>query len=168
MENLNIKEQRLSNMYLEGLATEEQLRNMLATHKEKRRELAQKILMVKASDITPSKLQELEFHILSQLFSDLATKTLSHSMYESLLNEAEITLTVFRHHVDFHTKYGDVRIPRIQIKNRFWMPEWEIELTNSSDEKAMVIDEDTQIKVTYQTGKEEVLADFGQLKILGK
>ena len=168
MENLNIKEQRLSNMYLEGLATEEQLRNMLATHKEKRRELAQKILMVKASDITPSKLQELEFHILSQLFSDLATKTLSHNMYESLLNEAEITLTVFRHHVDFHTKYGDVRIPRIQIKNRFWMPEWEIELTNSNHDKAMVIDENTQIKVTYQTGKEEVLADFGQLKILGK
>ena len=48
------------------------------------------------------------------------------------------------------------------------MPDWEIELTNSSDEKAMVIDENTQIKVTYQTGKEEVLADFGQLKILGK
>ena len=135
-------------MYLEGLATEEQLRNMLATHKKKRRELAQKILMVKASDITPVKLQELESNILSQLFTDLATKTLSQSMYESLLNEAEITLTVFRHHVDFHT--------------------WEIELTNSNDEKMMAIDENTQIKVTYKTGKEEILADFGQLKILSK
>ena len=95
---------------------------------------------------------------------DLSQKSL---LLQSLLVEADITATIFRDRVEFHTKYGDVTVPRMWISNRPWMPSWEIELRNKGTEEDsdIYINEKTKITVTYKTGTKAVLAKFGQLKI---
>ncbi len=168
LENMNLKERKIFDLYSEGLASEEQLRNILINHKSKRQKLEKKILEIKSSMVSESTLEELQYHVLSELFNELAAKTLSNNIYATLLNEAEITATVFRNRVEFHTKYGNVTIPRIQVKTRFWMPEWELELINTNNKHSRAIDENTKITVTYLTGENATLANFGQLKIKSK
>ena len=112
-------------------------------------------------------MKELGGGILSQLFNDLSSKNLSNALYESLLVEADITATIFRDRVEFHTKYGNVTIPRLWISNRPWMPAWEVELHNkcADDNSRCFIDSDTKITVTYKTGTKAELAKFEQLNI---
>lgn len=167
LENLNSKERKLFNMFTEGIVTEEQIRNMLIDHKLKKEEISKKILTLKMTEVSEESMEELGNSILSQLFNDLAAKNLSHGLYESLLVEADITATIFRDRVEFHTKYGDVTVPRMWISNRPWMPSWEIELRNKGTEEDsdIYINEKTKITVTYKTGTKAVLAKFGQLKI---
>ena len=167
LENLNSKERKLFNMFTEGIVTEEQIRNMLIDHKLKKEEISKKILTLKMTEVSEESMKELGNSILSQLFNDLASKNLSNGLYESLLVEADITATIFRDRVEFHTKYGDVTVPRMWISNRPWMPSWEIELRNKGTEEDsdIYINEKTKITVTYKTGTKAVLAKFGQLKI---
>ncbi len=168
LENMKIKERTLFDMFAEGLASEIQLRNMLANHKKKSMELMRKIAAIRASDISEDKVEELKYSVLTHMFNELSTKSLPNELYESLLNEAEIYATVYRDRVDFQTKYGPVSVPRVKIKTRFWMPEWEIELKNASNQNAASIDDSSRIVATYLTGKKTKLADFGNLKIISK
>ena len=167
LENLNNKERKLFNMFTEGIVTEDQIRNMLIDHKLKKGEISKKILTLKMTEVSEESMKELGGGVLSQLFNDLSSKNLSNALYESLLVEADITATIFRDRVEFHTRYGDVTIPRLWISNRPWMPAWEIELHNkcADDNSRCFIDSDTKITVTYKTGTKAELAKFEQLKI---
>ncbi len=155
-------EQKLFDLFSEGLATDEQLRDMLANHKARRQELeAQAAVATEASSPSPRP-QDDEFgRKLYKLHKQLKAKALSQFDYEQLLDEAEITATVFRNEVIFHTKYGDVTLPRIQVKNRLSMPEWEYQILSSTTK----VDEDTKFLVTYKTGTRLTLADFGTLVV---
>ena len=73
-------------------------------------------------------LKELQTHILAAQFDALAERNLDHGLYESLLNDAQITATSYADRVEFHTLYGDVMLPRLRIRKRIWMPKWDISL----------------------------------------
>jgi hypothetical protein len=47
------------------------------------------------------------------------------------------------------------------------MPKWDICLQNKGNNEFSTISESFRITVTYHTGKSGILADFGQLKIVG-
>ena len=89
-------------------------------------------------------------------------------MYESLLNDAQITATSYADRVEYHTLYGDMILPRLRIHKRIWMPKWELSLANIRTKGKNVIDKDTQITATYFTGTKAELADFGSLRIISR
>ena len=95
LKNLATKEEQLHEMFLDGLATAEQLRNLLERNKTRRSELLKKITLLKNSNLNDETLQDLENDVLAKLFNDLANKNLSQGIYESLLNDAQITATSY-------------------------------------------------------------------------
>ena len=167
LKNLATKEEQLHEMFLDGLATAEQLRSLLARNRERRNQLLQKVMELKNSSMSDRNLKELQTHILAAQFDALAERNLDHGLYESLLNDAQITATSYADRVEFHTLYGDVMLPRLRIRKRIWMPKWDISLQNKGNSENPTISEGSRITVTYHTGGAGILADFGQLKIVG-
>ncbi len=161
LENMKNRERSLFDLYSDGLATEKQLRDMLSRHKSKREVLERRILELKNSTITEDNLHDLQETLLNDLYTQLVTKSLPDNVYEALVNEADLSATVYRDRVEFHTKYGEVTISRLLQQSGNWMPEWDITIEKSGKN----FNENTRFFVTYKTGKEEVLADFGQLQI---
>lgn len=168
LKNLALKEEQLHEMFLDGLATEEQLRNLLTRNRARRCELQNKVALLKSSNLDDDVLQDLEKNVLIGLFNDLAARKLPQNLYESLLNDAQITAKCYAAHVEFSTLYGNVSLPRIHSSNRTWMPKWELSLLNKGASKYSVIDKDTQITATYFTGVKADLADFGALRIVSR
>ena len=113
-------------------------------------------------------LQDLEKNVLIGLFNDLAARKLPQNLYESLLNDAQITAKCYADHVEFSTLYGNVSLPRIHSSNRTWMPKWELSLLNNGTSKYSVINKNTQITATYFTGEKADLGDFGALRIVSR
>ena len=167
LKNLATKEEQLHEMFLDGLATAEQLRNLLARNRERRNQLLQKVMELKNSSMSDRNLKELQTHVLAVQFDALAERNLDHGLYESLLNDAQITATSYADRVEFHTLYGDVTLPRLRIRKRIWMPKWDISLQNKGNSENSTISDGSRITVTYHTGEAGILADFGQLKIVG-
>ena len=167
LKNLATKEEQLHEMFLDGLATTEQLRNLLARNRKRRNQLLQKVMELKNSSMSDRNLKELQTHILAVQFDALAERNLDHGVYESLLNDAQITATSYADRVEFHTLYGDVTLPRLRIRKRIWMPKWDISLQNKGNSENSTISDGSRITVTYHTGEAGILADFGQLKIVG-
>lgn len=167
LKNLATKEEQLHEMFLDGLATEEQLRNLLTRNKARRCELLKKVTLLKSSNLNDETLQDLEKNVLADQFNDLANKNLPQGIYERLLNDAQITATSYADRVEFNTLYGNVTLPRIRSTNRLWMPKWEMSLLNKGTKKC-VIDKNTQITATYFTGTQAELADFGNLRIVSQ
>ena len=155
-------------MFLDGLATEEQLRNLLTRNKARRCELLKKVTLLKSSSLNDETLQNLEENVLADQFNDLANKNLSQGIYESLLNDAQITATCYANHVEFHTLYGSFCLPRIRSSNRLWMPKWELSLFNAKTNGNSVIDKNTHITVTYFTGIKTEFAFGDNLRIISR
>ena len=168
LKNLAIKEEQLHEMFLDGLATEEQLRNLLIRNRNRRLELQKKVTLLKNSNLNKDALQDLEKNVLVGHFNDLANRSLPQGVYERLLNDARITATIYVDRVEFHTLYGNVSLPRIRSSNRIWMPKWELSLLNTGRKKQYGIDKNTQITATYFTGTQAELADFGNLRIVSQ
>ena len=168
LKNLSAKEEQLHEMFLDGLATAEQLRKLLTRNKARRNELLKKITLLKNSNMNDEALQDLENNVLGKLFDDLAAKNLPQSIYESLLNDAQITATCYANHVEFHTLYGSFSLPRIRSANRLWMPKWELALVNSANIEKIIVNKNTRFLVTYLTGTQGILADFGILRVISK
>ena len=168
LKNLAIKEEQLHEIFLDGLATEEQLRNLLIRNRSRRLELQKKVTLLKNSNLNKDALQDLEKNVLVGHFNDLANRSLPQGVYERLLNDARITATIYVDRVEFHTLYGNVSLPRIRSSNRIWMPKWELSLLNTGRKKQYGIDENTQITAIYFTGIKAELADFGNLRIVSR
>lgn len=168
LKNLAIKEEQLHEMFLDGLATEEQLRNLLIRNRSRRLELQKKVTLLKNSNLNKDALQDLEKNVLVGHFNDLANRSLPQGVYERLLNDARITATIYVDRVEFHTLYGNVSLPRIRSSNRIWMPKWELSLLNTRRKKQYGIDKNTQITATYFTGTQAELAKFDNLRIVSR
>lgn len=168
LKNLAIKEEQLHEMFLDGLATEEQLRNLLIRNRSRRLELQKKVTLSKNSNLNKDALQDLEKNVLVGHFNDLAKRSLPQGVYERLLNDARITATIYVDRVEFHTLYGNVSLPRIRSSNRIWMPKWELSLLNTGRKKQYGIDKNTQITATYFTGTQAELAKFDNLRIVSR
>ena len=168
LKNLAIKEEQLHEMFLDGLATEEQLRNLLIRNRNRRLELQKKVTLSKNSNLNKDALQDLEKNVLVGHFNDLANRSLPQGVYERLLNDARITATIYVDRVEFHTLYGNVSLPRIRSSNRIWMPKWELSLLNTGRKKQYGIDKNTQITATYFTGTQAELAKFDNLRIVSR
>lgn len=168
LKNLAIKEEQLHEMFLDGLATEEQLRNLLIRNRSRRLELQKKVTLSKNSNLNKDALQDLEKNVLVGHFNDLVNRSLPQGVYERLLNDARITATIYVDRVEFHTLYGNVSLPRIRSSNRIWMPKWELSLLNTGRKKQYGIDKNTQITATYFTGTQAELAKFDNLRIVSR
>ena len=56
-------------------------------------------------------------------------------------------------------------LPRLKKKNFHCMPDWTMQVVYGKQKR---FDENSVITITYQTGTESVLADWGKLKILSE
>ena len=148
-----------------GLASMTDMRNILLKQKSRKDELIKKITEAKASCVTGEHISELESSIFKDLMLRIIDKTLSDEKYAELVGIADIRGTVYRNYVDIHTAYGEFSLPRIFRKNYHCMPEWKMDIDYGKGER---FDEKIKITIIYKTGKKQMLADWGQLKIISE
>ena len=149
----------------EGLASMTDLRNVLLKQKKQKEELLRKIAEIKASCVNEADLAELENTAMNDLLEQIVDKSLSDEKYAELVGLADLRGTVFADRVEFHTVYGELTLPRLRKKNFHCMPDWTMKIVSGNRKR---FDETTRITITYKTGKKEVLANWGNLKIISE
>ena len=103
--------------------------------------------------------------MLSDLLEQIADKSLPPEKYAELVGLADFRGTVYADRVEIHTVYGEMTLPRLKKKNFHCMPDWTMQVVYGKQKR---FDENAVITITYQTGTESVLADWGKLKILSE
>ena len=147
------------------LATMDDLRNVLLKQKARKEELVKKIAEIRAMNVTEADIAELENTSMNNLLEQIINKDLPDDKYAELVGLADLRGTVYADRVEFHTIYGEVTLPRLRKKNYHCMPDWEMKIVRRNGRS---FDEKTQITITYKTRKKQVLANWGQLKIISE
>lgn len=109
--------------------------------------------------------QELQM-ILNCYIQQIIENKITHEMYEDFLEWADIKAVIYKKHVEFHTVAGIFSIPRIQQCNRKWMPSWSVRYR-----KRFCAETGCNIQgivICYFTGKRELLAEFGTIRITSR
>ena len=147
------------------LATMTDLRNVLLKQKARKDELVKKIAEIRAMNVTEADIAELEKTSMNHLLEQIINKDLPDDKYAELVGLADLRGTVYADRVEFHTIYGEVTLPRLRKKNFHCMPDWEMKIVRG---KGTCFDEKTRITIIYKTRKKQVLANWGQLKIISE
>ena len=147
------------------LATMTDLRNVLLKQKARKEELVKKIAEIRAMNVTEADIAELENTSMNNLLEQIINKDLPDDKYAELVGLADLRGTVYADRVEFHTVYGEVTLPRLRKKNFHCMPDWEMKIVRR---KGTRFDENTKITIIYKTREKQVLANWGQLKIISE
>ena len=147
------------------LATMTDLRNVLLKQKARKEELVKKIAEIRAMNVTEADIAELENTSMNNLLEQIINKDLPDDKYAELVGLADLRGTVYADRVEFHTVYGEVTLPRLRKKNFHCMPDWEMKIVRR---KGTCFDENTKITIIYKTREKQVLANWGQLKIISE
>ena len=147
------------------LATMDDLRNVLLKQKARKDELVKKIAEIRAMNVTEADIAELENTSMNNLLEQIINKDLPDDKYAELVGLADLRGTVYADRVEFHTVYGEVTLPRLRKKNFHCMPDWEMKIVHR---KGTCFDEKNRITIIYKTRKKQVLANWGQLKIISE
>lgn len=148
-----------------GLATVTDMKNVLLRQRKRKTELIEKVAAIKASCVSQEEVALLENTVLNDLLEQIADKSLPPEKYAELVGLADLRGTVYADRVEFHTVYGEMTLPRLKKKNFHCMPDWTMQVVSGKQKR---FDENAVITVTYQTGTESVLADWGKLKIFSE
>ena len=146
-----------------GFATMMDMKNILIRQKERKSELTQKIAEIKASCINEADIAELENTEIGDLLEQIVNRSLSAEKYAELVGLADLTGRIYADSVVFHTVYGEITLPRLRKKNFHCMPDWTLRVAWENQKR---FDENTKIIITYKTGKKQILANWGNLKIV--
>jgi len=149
----------------DGLASMADLRNILLKQKARKVELARKIAEIKASCVNEADLAELENMAMNDLVEQIVDKSLPAGKYAELVGLTDLRGTVYADRVVFQTIYGEMTLPRLKKKNFHCMPDWKMKIVYG---KGTRFDENTRITITYKTRRKQVLANWGQLKIVSE
>ena len=149
----------------DGLATMKDLRNVLVKQKTRKEELVRKVAEIKASCVNEADIAELENTAMNDLLEQIVDKSLSAEKYAELVGLADLRGTVYADRVVFQTIYGEMTLPRLKKKNFHCMPDWKMKIIYGNGKR---FDENTRITIAYKTRKKQVLANWGQLKIVSE
>ena len=165
LQNMQTEIDATYDLIRDGLATMADMRNVLLKQKTRKGELTKKVAEIKALCVKESDIEELENVTMNDLLEQIINKSLPDEKYAELVGLADLRGTVYTDRVEFHTVYGELTLPRLRKKNFHCMPDWTMKIVSGNRKR---FDETTRITITYKTGKKEVLANWGNLKIISE
>ena len=165
LQNLQKEIDDTYDMVREGFATMKDLRNIIQKQKSVKEDLLKKIAEIRASNISETELEEMENLTMNDLVEKIIDKSLPDEKYAELIGLADIRGTIYADRVEFHTIFGELTLPRLKKKHFHCMPDWDLKIVRGNGTR---FDEKTKITITYHTGEKQVLAKWGQLKIVSE
>lgn len=125
LNNIQIKEKQLSNMFLEGLLSEDALKTTLAANKAKKDALQQEIIQLEQA------LGEDDIEKTRLLVNKIVGRTLSFEQYHELIPQTIKQIEVFEDKVIVQTYFGDIELPRRKFRGILCLPEYKWKNTGS-------------------------------------
>ena len=113
LNNLTSKEKQLSNMFLEGLLSEDALKTTLAENKAKKDSLQQELIELERQT---GETDEDEIRALS---SKVFNRKLTTEEYQTLIHNTVKQIIVYQDHIIVQTYFGNVELPRKRLNG--WM-----------------------------------------------
>jgi len=148
--NLQTRKNGITDMYVKGLISIEDMEKILQEIKEEMQQLNEKIINISASpDDATLHLEAMAKRFKAESF---LTDDIENSDYESLLKQVVKRIDVFADCIKIETIYGIVELPRIDKK----IPESNIIINGKTDLSCII---------TYFAGTKKIIADFDKIKI---
>lgn len=133
LNNIQIKEKQLSNMFLEGLLSEDALKTTLAANKAKKDSLQQEIIQLEQA------LGEDDIERTRLLVNKIVGRSLSFEQYHELIPQTIKEIEVFEQEIKVKTFFGDITLPRFKNRGILVLPEYKWKNTG------------TEFKIYYHT-----------------
>ena len=150
------KEQDLMDLFMEGLISRTQVENLLKTHRKKRKELQERLLL--DSHTSSWQLTHQFRKTLSAQFGLILTRGLSETDYENLWKKAVKQVVIYSDFAIFMLVDGkEISIPRLHEKRWKFFPEWEIGDIPEYAGGQLFETGHSPIKITYYSGKKGLL-----------
>lgn len=118
LNNIQNKEKQLSNMFLEGLLSEDALKTTLAANKARKDSLQQEIIQLEQS------LAEDDSDHIRMLVNKIVGRGLSFEEYQELIPHTIKQILVYEDYIVVQTYFGDVIIPRKRISGQLRLPNY--------------------------------------------
>jgi len=157
--NMESKKRGLTEMYIKGLLTDEELEKSLSDFKKQMQDLQMKI---KEVEIIETEDDETTKHLemMYRRFNiDGWLENLTEKEYEMMLKETVQRIDVFRDSIKITTVYGAFTLPRYIYKNRRNFPVPELVINGKTMETMTAV-------IKYKTGKDSILAKFPKMEIV--
>ena len=144
------KEQILIDLFMAESATQEQMREMLHKHREKRLEIQSRVQLL--SSIKVEALDHERKILIPELFAKIRGKRLEHSYYEQLFKDSIQRVLVREDQVEFGLPDGILILPRIRWKRKRFFPPWRISPAPDA-QTAGLFRSGQPIEIVFTTGK---------------
>ncbi len=164
---LSDAENQLSKDLDSGKISDKEQRKALRINSNRRKIIMKRVLEIKNSNYNDNTIEVYQSEALTKLFNKLLLKYIDNETYESLIEDAQITIVSYAEEIEFKTLLGSFIIPRFYIRTRKWMPTWSMTLKNKNP-KDKSFNANSQVTITYNTGTEAVIADFDNIKIVSQ
>lgn len=118
LNNIQNKEKQLSNMFLEGLLSEDALKTTLAANKAKKDALQQEIIALE------QQMGEDDIEKTRLLVNKIVGRSLSFEQYHELIPQTIKEIEVFEQEIKVKTFFGDITLPRFKVRGILVLPEY--------------------------------------------
>lgn len=148
LSNIKIKEQQITEKYMEGLIDQSVFDEILRKNKKRKDELNKLII-----ETTSYNKVDMNTLLINQWkeYHKLVDNELSKSQYETLLKEVVQKIVVFPDKIIIHTNFGEIPLPRFLQKNHPHFPRYVIDLDKSDNVNTPTFNIcDTKFVVTYK------------------
>ena len=169
LEKLKKMEQKIYNIYLEGVMSTEQMQEILTLYNQKRANLSHSIFHLQSQTLITAEGYQHSNNIFPEILKKIRHDKLDNHIYQTLLEESAIKITVWKDFILINTLYGNLQLPRLWHNGKCSMPEWQIvnyhRNNTAANGKPSFFG---KLVITYETGHKSVIADFGKLVIKSK
>lgn len=118
LNNIQNKEKQLSNLFLEGLLSEDALKTALRENSSKKGVIEQEIIQLKEQT------NEINEDELRSLTSKVFNRKLTNEEYQSLINITIKEIKVFHNKIIIQTYFGDIELPRKRLNGWLKLPKY--------------------------------------------
>lgn len=118
LNNIQNKEKQLSNMFIEGLLSEDVLKSTLAQNKSRKDSLQQELIQLEQQT------GEIDQDELRSLTSKIFNRKLSEGEYSRLVHQTFKEIKVYPDKIEVETFWGSFTLPRKQIKSWKMLPKY--------------------------------------------
>ena len=118
LNNIQSKEKQLSNMFLEGLLSEDALKTTLASNKAKKDALQQEIIALE------QELSEDDIEKTRLLVNRIIARQLTFEQYQELISYTIKQIIVNEDKITVQTHYGDIELSRKKFRGILCLPEY--------------------------------------------
>lgn len=125
LNNIQLKEKQLTNMFIEGLLSQDGLKNTLAANKAKKDALQQEIIQLE------QELSEDDLEKTRLLVNKIVGRGLSFEQYQELVPHTIREIEVFEQEIKVKTFFGEITLPRFKVRGIYVLPEYKWKNTGS-------------------------------------